>query len=178
MRSLIRQARYLAAAAILTGCGGKAQVETPTPSTEAPSIPGISHSPISSESIPKDLPGDARRAILEERIHFGFDQSDLTPAARQTLVSKGEILRATPGLTLRIEGHADARGSDEYNLALSVRRAAAAKRFLVSLGISADRLETVGYGEEQPLDQAETEAAWASNRRDDFKVSSGTLAQQ
>ena len=88
------------------------------------------------------------------------------------------MLRDAPSISLRIEGHADERGSDEYNLALSNRRSATAKRFLVSLGIPADRLETVGYGEEQPLDQEESEAAWARNRRDEFRVTSGRLAQQ
>jgi peptidoglycan-associated lipoprotein len=178
MHRFIRQAGFLAAAAVLSaGCGGRNQVETPTPNSEVPSAPSVPYSQLSVEPISKDQPEDTRRATLEERIHFGFDQSELTPAARQTLVEKAEVLRAAPSLTLRIEGHADERGSDEYNLALSVRRAAAAKRFLVSLGIAADRLETVGYGEEQPLDQAENEAAWATNRRDEFRVSSGALAQ-
>ena len=178
MHRFIRQAGFLAAAAVLSaGCGGKNQVESPTPAAELPSAPGMSYSQVSVESIPRDLPEDTRRATLEQPIHFGFDQSDLSPGARRILAAKGEILRATPALTLRIEGHADARGSDEYNLALSVRRAAAAKRFLVSLGIAADRLETVGYGEEQPLEQADSEEAWATNRRDEFRVSSGPLAQ-
>jgi len=178
MHRFIRQAQILAAAAVLTAsCGGRNQVETPAPNTEVPSAPSVPYSDLTVEPIAKDQPEDNRRATLEERIHFGFDQSDLTPAARQTLEQKAEVLRGSPRLTLRIEGHADERGSDEYNLALSVRRAAAAKRFLVSLGVSADRLETVGYGEEQPLDEAENEAAWATNRRDEFKVSSGALAQ-
>jgi peptidoglycan-associated lipoprotein len=81
-------------------------------------------------------------------------------------------------LSIRIEGHADERGSDEYNLALSNRRAIAAMRYLVNQGIAQERLEAVGYGEERPLDSAETEAAWAKNRRDEFRISSGRLAQQ
>jgi peptidoglycan-associated lipoprotein len=178
MHRFIRQAGFLAAAAVLSaGCGGRNQVETPTPTSEVPSASSMPYSQVSVEPISKDQPEGTRRATLEERIHFGYDQSDLTPAARQRLVEKAEVLRVAPRLTLRIEGHADERGSDEYNLALSVRRAAAAKRFLVSLGISDDRLETVGYGEEQPLDDAENEAAWASNRRDEFRVTSGPLAQ-
>jgi peptidoglycan-associated lipoprotein len=178
MHRFIRQARFLAAAAVLSaGCGGRNQVETPTPHSEVPSAPTAPFTQVTVEPIAKDQPEDTRRATLEERIHFGFDQSDLTPAARQSLVEKAEVLRAEPSLTIRIEGHADDRGSDEYNLALSVRRAAAAKRFLVSQGISAERLETVGYGEEQPLDQLDNEAAWATNRRDEFRVSSGSLAQ-
>ena len=180
MHGIIRQSAFLIAlGALSVGCGGRNQVETAAPETEASSsTPVIPYAPVSVEKIPDGLLDDARRATLEQLIHFGFDQSDLSPAARQALVEKAEVLRAATTLSLRIEGHADERGSDEYNLALSNRRAAAAKRFLVSSGISADRLETVGYGEEQPLDQEESEAGWARNRRDEFRVTSGRLAQQ
>lgn len=184
MHHFIRQAGFLAAVALLSvGCGGRNEAEMPTPEPEVPSAPGMSYTPVSVESIPvenisKDVLNDTRRATLEERIHFGFDQADLSSDARQSLAAKAEVLRAIPDLKLQIEGHADERGSDEYNLALSNRRSAAAKRFLINLGISANRLETVGYGEEQPLDQAETESAWARNRRDEFRVSSGPLARQ
>jgi peptidoglycan-associated lipoprotein len=121
---------------------------------------------------------DTRRVTLEERIHFALDRADLTPAARTTLAAKVEILRSSPDLTLRIDGHADERGSDEYNLALSKRRAAEARRFLMDRGIEAARLETVGYGEEQPLDPAASESAWAMNRRADFQVTGGALSQR
>jgi peptidoglycan-associated lipoprotein len=180
MHRFIRQAGFLAAAAVLgVGCGGRNQVETPAPEIEGSSVPETPYTPVSTGgNIPKNVLDNARRATLEDRIYFGFDQSDLNPAARQSLVEKGEILRAIPSLTLRIEGHADERGSDEYNLALSNRRAATAKRFLVSQGIAEDRVETTGYGEEQPSDEAENEAAWARNRRDEFRVSSGPVAQQ
>ncbi len=88
------------------------------------------------------------------------------------------MLRSSPDLTLRIDGHADERGSDEYNLALSKRRAAEAKRFLVQQGVEAGRLEVEGYGEEQPLDPANNEAAWALNRRAGFQVTGGKLSQR
>jgi peptidoglycan-associated lipoprotein len=120
----------------------------------------------------------AQRATLEDRISFAFDQSDLTSASRDKLSAKAEVLRGFPNLSLRIEGHADERGSDDYNLALSNRRAVSAMRFLVSQGISQDRFETVGFGEERPLDSGENEAAWARNRRDEFRVSAGPLARQ
>lgn len=181
MHRSIRHATFLAAIALWsTGCGSKNQVETPAPETEGPSSATTytSYTPATGGKVAENQLDDARRATLEARILFGFDQSDLTPAARQSLTEKAEVLRAIPGLTLRIEGHADERGSDEYNLALSNRRAAAAKRFLVNLGISVDRLETFGYGEERPLDPNETEEAWTQNRRDEFRVSSGPLAQQ
>jgi peptidoglycan-associated lipoprotein len=179
MHRSVRQAGFLATIAVLTaGCGSHNQVETPAPQSQESSPTTIPYSPVSVEKIPGTVLDDARRATLENRIHFGFDQSELSPEARQSLEEKAEILGAVPTPALRIEGHADERGSDEYNLALSNRRAAVAKRFLVSLGIVPDRLETVGYGEEQPLDEGETEMAWGRNRRDEFRVSAGRLAQQ
>jgi len=181
MHRSIRQAAYLAtAAALVAGCGRQSKVETPAPQNqESPSstIPSIPAS-VSVETVPEGVLDRTQLATLEERIYFGFDAHELSSAARQSLMKKGEILGAAPNLALRIEGHADERGSDEYNLALSNRRAAAAKRFLVSLGVSEDRLETVGYGEERPLDPGETEAAWGRNRRDEFRVSTDRLARQ
>jgi len=179
MHPSIRQAGFLAAtAALAVGCGRHSQVEIPAPQNQESSSSTLQSTPVSVEKIPEDVLDHTRLSKLEERIHFGFDQYELTADARQSLTEKGEILGAAPSLALRIEGHADERGSDEYNLALSNRRAAAAKRFLVGLGISGDRLETVGYGEEQPLDPGETETAWDRNRRDEFRVSTDRLAQQ
>jgi peptidoglycan-associated lipoprotein len=180
MPGIIRHTGFLVAlTASSIGCGGRNQPETPAPQIESSSsTPIIEYTPVSVEKVSDERLDDGRRATLEQRIQFGFDQSDLSPAARQVLEEKAEVLRAAPSISLRIEGHADERGSDEYNLALSNRRSATAKRLLVSLGISADRLETVGYGEEQPLDPEESEAAWARNRRDEFRVTSGRLAQQ
>ena len=83
------------------------------------------------------------------------------------------ILSANPNLRIRIAGHADDRGSDEYNLALGNRRAAAAKRYLESKGIDGSRIEVVSYGEERPLNPGTDEAAYAQNRRDEFEVTAG-----
>jgi peptidoglycan-associated lipoprotein len=159
------------------GCGGKQVEETPPP---APHVPVSAPAPVPvSMPVAEPVPApDTRRTTLEERIHFALDRADLTPAARTTLAAKVEILRSSPGLTLRIDGHADERGSDEYNLALSKRRAAEARRFMMEQGIGAARLETVGYGEEQPLDPAASEAAYAMNRRADFQVTGGALSQR
>jgi len=169
-------ASVLGIALATTGCGRKQVAEVPEPVAEAPA-------PIAAPVItpvavaPLDPAPDARR-ILEERIHFALDRSDLSPDARAILAAKVEILRLGSDLTLRIDGHADERGSDEYNLALSKRRAAETKRFLVSQGIEARRLESVGYGEEQPLDRASDETAWAMNRRAGFQVTGGALSQR
>ncbi|PLX81620.1 MAG: peptidoglycan-associated lipoprotein [Desulfuromonas sp.] len=102
------------------------------------------------------------------RIHFAFDQFSLSGEARRTLTANADYLRANPGIKVKIEGHCDERGSDEYNLALGERRAQATKDYLASLGISSSRLMTISYGEEKPLDPASNEAAWAKNRRAEF----------
>jgi peptidoglycan-associated lipoprotein len=160
------------------GCGGKQVEETPPPAPEmAPApAPAPASMPVTVDR-PAPAP-DTRRATLEERIHFALDRADLTSGARTTLAAKVEILRSSPGLTLRIDGHADERGSDEYNLALSKRRAAEAKRFMMEQGIEPARLEIVGYGEEQPLDPGASESAWTMNRRADFQVTGGALSQR
>jgi peptidoglycan-associated lipoprotein len=181
MHRSMRAAGLVAALGLLSlGCGSKSQPEMPEPVSqealtgESPSIPAT----VESEPLSDRRLDQADRATLEERISFDFDQWDLTRAARETLSAKAEILRRVPNVSLRIEGHADERGSDEYNLALSHRRAASAMRFLVNQGISQERLETIGYGEERPVDSDENEAAWARNRRDEFRVITGRLAQQ
>jgi peptidoglycan-associated lipoprotein len=181
MHRHLRIAGLVAAVTLVNiGCGGRPQPETPEPMNhEIPSVePPIIPSSVNVEPISENQLDRSQRATLEERISFAFDQWELSSAARERLSAKVEILRAHPELSLRVEGHADERGSDEYNLALSNRRSAAAMRFLVNQGIATERLGAVGYGEEQPLDPAENESAWARNRRAEFRVSAGNLAQQ
>jgi peptidoglycan-associated lipoprotein len=115
----------------------------------------------------------AAREILEERIHFDYDRSAIRSDAEQRLMRKVAVLRANPNVRLRIEGHADERGSIEYNVALGQRRAEAARAFLVNYGVSADRLETVSWGEDRPLVRASNEEAWAQNRRNEFRIIAG-----
>jgi len=110
---------------------------------------------------------DALEAITA-RVHFEFDKSDITDEAAATLQRKADALRQHPGVTLTIEGHCDERGSLEYNLALGMRRAESAMRYLVTLGLDADRFRTVSFGEERPLVNMNNESAWAQNRRDEF----------
>ncbi|MFN2400355.1 MAG: peptidoglycan-associated lipoprotein Pal [Gemmatimonadaceae bacterium] len=115
----------------------------------------------------------AVRGTLTEAIYFELDSDALNDAARGTLDGKLAILNANSGVRLRISGHADERGSDEYNLALGQRRAAAAKRYLTQRGISDDRIEIVSFGEERPAAEGGDEAAWSQNRRDEFEIVSG-----
>jgi peptidoglycan-associated lipoprotein len=96
---------------------------------------------------------------------FDYDKADVRPDARDALTQTAQFLRSYPQLKIVIEGHCDERGSTEYNLALGDRRAAAAKQFLTSLGLSADRMETVSYGKERPFCTASTEDCYQQNRR-------------
>ena len=103
-------------------------------------------------------------------IYFDFDKSDIRPDAAATLDRKIPWLTANPGMRIRIEGNADERGSDEYNLALGQRRAASAKNYLVEHGIDAGRFDLVSYGEERPVCTDHNEDCWQRNRRDDFVI--------
>jgi peptidoglycan-associated lipoprotein len=103
-------------------------------------------------------------------IYFDFDKSDIRPDAAATLDRKLPWLTANPGMRIRIEGNADERGSDEYNLALGQRRAASAKKYLVEHGIDAGRFDLVSYGEERPVCTDHNEDCWQRNRRDDFVI--------
>jgi peptidoglycan-associated lipoprotein len=114
---------------------------------------------------------DAMRAADNlGRIYFDFDQYTLTATAKSQLASNAKLLKAAPSVKVQIEGHCDERGSDEYNLALGEKRALATKDFLGSLGVANDRMSIISYGEEMPLDPANTEEAWAKNRRAEFKA--------
>jgi peptidoglycan-associated lipoprotein len=100
--------------------------------------------------------------------YFDYDKADIRADAREALSQTAQFLRSYPQLKIVVEGHCDERGSTEYNLALGDRRAAAAKQFLVSLGINADQMETVSYGKERPFCSASTEECWQQNRRAHF----------
>ncbi len=111
-----------------------------------------------------------RRAFEEQHIHFDFDKYVLTPQAMMILDEKAAWLREHRDARVVIEGHADNRGSNEYNLALGDRRANSAKNYLIKSGVRASNLDTISYGEEQPLCSQNTESCWGRNRRDQFKI--------
>ena len=116
---------------------------------------------------------EAVRTLLATMIHFDYDKALIRGGDAGVLDQKVAILQANPALRIRISGHCDERGSDEYNLALGNRRATAAKQYVVSHGIDGGRIETVSYGEERPLASGHDEDAWAQNRRDEFEILSG-----
>jgi peptidoglycan-associated lipoprotein len=105
-----------------------------------------------------------------DTVYFEFDQATLSDLAKNTLVRNAEWLRSHSAARIQVEGNADERGTPEYNLALGERRAIAVKSYLSSLGIDGSRLVTISYGEESPADPGHSDAAWAKNRRVDFKA--------
>jgi peptidoglycan-associated lipoprotein len=113
------------------------------------------------------------RATLEETVHFDYDDSSIRADAQEALARKVPLLRANPAVRLRVTGHADERGSVEYNLALGMRRANAVRDYLAGFGIDAARFETLSMGEDMPLDSRSNEQAWALNRRAEFGIAAG-----
>ena len=153
--------------------------ETPQPDTVAVVAVAVQDSLHAANRAGADSLGQASAALREELagpIHFEFDRSGIQPADRAALDRKAAILVANPAVRVRIAGYCDERGSAEYNLALGNRRAAAARQYLIERGIDAGRLDVVSYGSASPVDSAQTEAAWALNRRDGFELASGETA--
>jgi peptidoglycan-associated lipoprotein len=141
----------------------------PTPIAEPRPVPPepVAEDPIASRDI-----GDINKNSPFQPVFFAFDSSDVDAAGQQTLNANAEIMKKYPSWVVTIEGHADERGTAEYNLALGERRAMSARTYLVSLGLAADRLRTVSYGKEFPFDPGHDEAAWAKNRRAQFVLTS------
>ena len=110
-------------------------------------------------------PQEILTSEVGDRVFYDFDKSDLKPEARRTVERWAGFLKQYPNLTVTIEGHADERGTREYNLALGERRANAVKNALVQQGIPASRVATISYGKERPAALGSNEAAWSQNRR-------------
>jgi len=136
-----------------------AQTETPT--AEAPAS-GVQAEAVSEAAAP------ASAVPQLEKIFFEYDSYTLSAQSREILARNAEWLRENPSAKLTVEGHCDERGSDEYNLALGERRAEAVRKYLVTLGVAADRLSIISYGEERPAVAGHGEGAWAQNRRAEF----------
>ena len=174
----------LASAVLVVACGGKKPPEEPVPEPTPTPAPAPAPAPrddcaererLERERMAREAAERARAlaAELATMINFDFDKSDIREPDVATLDRKAAILVANPNVRVRIAGHCDERGSDEYNLALGNRRAAAAKRYLESKGVDGARMEVVSYGEERPLNPGTDEGAYAQNRRDEFEVTAG-----
>ncbi len=128
--------------------------------------------PIGEDSITNRSLDDLNRDSPLKPAFFVLDSADLDDPARSVVNTNADMLRKYPTWVITIEGHCDERGTAEYNLALGERRAVAVKTYLVSLGISPDRLRTVSYGKEFPFDPGHTDESWAKNRRAQFVITS------
>jgi len=159
----------LAAVGALAACASRPE-PTPTPETTTPTPTQPSPSGPTPGSV-EDF-----RVSVGDRVFFGYDRFDLTPEARQVLERQAAWLRRYPNVRLLVAGNCDERGTREYNLALGARRAAAARDYLVSLGIEGGRLETVSYGKERPLDPRANEEAWSVNRNAHSNIVSGATS--
>lgn len=151
----------LAAAIVLAGCTTqKKAAETPPPP------------PVKTSTI---VPGSAEdlRVNVGDMVHFDYDKSDLHDADRAILQRQAAWLQKYPAVRVQVQGNCDERGTREYNLALGARRASSVKDYLVSLGVSPDRIETISYGKERPLCSQSTESCWARNRRAKTAILSG-----
>jgi peptidoglycan-associated lipoprotein len=154
----------IAFAAVLAGCATKpppAQpVQQPAPIvTPAPSI----------------VPGSAEdlRVNVGDTVHFDYDKYAVLDTDKATLQRQAAWLAKFPSIKVTVEGHADERGTREYNLALAARRANAVKEYLVSIGVSSGRIETISYGKEKPICTDSNESCWAQNRRGVTIIASG-----
>ena len=113
----------------------------------------------------RGIEGEVFESKLLKDIYFGYDKYEIRREDEGILKENAAFLKKNPKMKIQIEGHCDDRGTAEYNLALGERRANHTKKYLVSLGIASDRISTISYGEERPLDPSNNEEAWAKNRR-------------
>jgi peptidoglycan-associated lipoprotein len=148
--------------ALFLACAARQQ--TPTVTTAPPPAPA----PTVAATKTPETPPTTEVMFKDYTLHFDFDRDNLTTASQQRLQELSEVMRANRAAKIQIAGNCDERGTQEYNIALGHRRAEAAKRYLVSLGIDESRIDTVSYGKERPAVPEHNEAAWAENRRDEF----------
>jgi len=185
-----RAARAAAAVALVlalavAGCGKKhppvaRPIPPPPPPAETPVTPPSepappvaetpAPAPVAEDSVAAGSLDEINKNSPLQPVFFGLDASEVDGAGQKVLEANAEILKRYASWQISIEGHCDERGTAEYNLALGERRALAARNYLVSLGVAADRVKTVSYGKEFPFDPGHTEAAWAKNRRAHFVV--------
>ena len=154
----------VAATFLLAACETASQVDGDSASTSASDSASSSSSSATSAAKTEKTPAE-KLAQVGDTVNFDFDSSELTVSARSTLNRQAAFLSLNPDLMIVIEGHADERGTREYNLALGERRATAVRDYLIAKGINSERVRTVSYGKERPAVAGSDESSWAKNRR-------------
>ncbi len=164
MKPLLRIISLLIFAAVIAGCAtdGAKKPDGAGPDDAATVQGAAGEGALGGEQL---VPTDASGKPTVTRVHFDFDSSAIDTDSRVTIEAHAAYLSANPGITLKLEGHCDERGTREYNLALGERRAKAVSRMLGVLGIDRSRLNSTSYGEEKPLEEGHSEEAWTLNRR-------------
>ena len=155
----------------VVGCSKKPQPPPPPPPPprmEEPPPPPREEPPQVDEEALRRQRIQARIAEVFKPIYFSYDQSTLTSESQSILQEIGKLMKEVPEITARVEGHADERGTNEYNLALGERRAISVQDYLSSYGVQKSRLQTISYGEEKPAQMGGDESSWAKNRRVEF----------
>ncbi len=185
---MIRNRMVLLASLVLligaVGCGKKPQTAEapviksvePTPTDVAPPpAPTVTEDPKAwmNEELAKVTEMANQKGLLGD-VYFDFDRFELSADARERLAKNARFMLDEPQFVLTVEGHCDERGTNDYNLALGEKRASAARDYLVSLGVPANRLRTISYGEERPFCSGSSESCWSQNRRAHFMISSRT----
>jgi len=177
--TVLRLALVATAAASLAACQSKPKPSYPTqpttPSTAPPSTPlPPSTGGVTGETM-SALPGSAQDFVVNvgDRVYFDTDSHDIREDARPLLDAQTAWLRRYPSVTVRIEGNADERGTREYNLALGARRANSVRDYLVGAGVTSNRIATISFGKESPIDSGTGEDAWAKNRNARTAIVSG-----
>ena len=150
---------------VFSGCAKKEVDEAMKPSTDSTAMG--TEEPLDSKSVGISE-GRTSEGMLP--IYFDFDSSDIRADQVSRIQVNGDFLKQNSGVKIRIEGNCDPRGTSEYNMALGERRALSAKKYLVNLGVDADRMATISFGEERLLMHGHDELSWAQNRRDDFVI--------
>jgi len=170
----------VAAPLVLGACRKKQPPAAPAPEPQAPAMqpatpprtPTTTATPVDTMDAMRAEIASARARLLET-IYFEYETDELRDDARSSLDTKLALLNLNPALRIRIAGHCDERGSDEFNLALGRRRSVAAKKYLTDRGIDESRIETTSFGRERPASEGSNEDAWSKNRRDEFEILSG-----
>ncbi|MBW1877050.1 MAG: OmpA family protein [Deltaproteobacteria bacterium] len=155
-------ALFVVSMSVSVGCK-KQPPPTPTP---APAPAPILEAP----APPPAPPPVVVQPRALERVQFHFDSTAVTGGTTQAITHNAEILQEFPSTRVEVQGHADERGTTEYNLALGQRRAEEVKERVSRMGVSSSRLQTISYGEERPMARTSSEDAWAQNRRAEFRV--------
>lgn len=163
-------------AAMLFGCAHAPPAAAPAPAPQPVAQPAPAP-PAAPAVQAAAAPTKPAASVQPMSIYFGFDSSTLTSEVRSTLQSFSDALQKRPDLRVRIEGNCDERGTSEYNLALGQRRADAAKKYLVNLGLDASRITAISNGKEKPRDPSHDERAWQENRRDDLLPGNNAVGQ-